>query len=460
MLSITQWDRNNNYRELQSAPGVFHEALKYVLRGETRFHVRNGGGADYDLVYTPNDAWAKADAMFPDSAFFKSELIFPPYFFYDEEDLGRINLDILDGFDEVFFEEANEYTLAIARLALRHTRLAVTFADEHARVCAWLAGSAKIRKAPEAANALYVQKAYYPVYDTRDRFSSLGLFHSMFLLQWLTDLPREKIRYLELTIRKTEGIGSILSTYSKVSQAFEKLGIAVYLSPGCTRYSDDMLARYFALGGTPKNATPSNTAFAKCFNASVLNYFVQRNPVMMDLGVLQPAFLDQMREYADQVLGEKKALGVLLRGTDYVIANFAGSYRPADIDDCVRAIRERMERYGYDRIFLATEDQSYLERMLMEFPRRVIAVSQERHSVSDFKTVKYISDLEKSERSGRDYEAMVEDTTVNYLYAMYMLSRCESLLANCMCSGVNFATSFNGGKYVRNEIVNEGRDRE
>lgn len=453
MLSITQWDQNNNYRELQSEPGVFHEALKHVLRGETRFHVRNGGGADYDLVYVPNDARAKADPTFPDSAFFKSELIFPPYYFYDEEDLDRINLDILDGFDEVFFEEANEYTLVIARLALRHTRLAVTFADEHARVCAWLAGSVQIRKAPEAANALYVQKDYYPVYVTRDRFCSLGLFHSMFLLQWLTDLPRGRIRYLELTIRKTEGIGSILSTYSKVSQAFEKLGIAVYLSPGCTRYGDRMLSRYFSLEMAPKDATPSNTACAKCFNAFVLNHFIQRNPAVLDLGVLQPAFVDQMREYADQVLGGKKALGVLLRGTDYVIANFANSYRPVDIDDCVRVIRERMERYGYDCIFLATEDQSFLERMLMEFPRRVIAVSQERHSVSDFKNAKYISDLEKSEHSGQDYEAMVEDTTVNYLYAMYMLSRCESLLANCMCNGVNFATSFNGGKYVRCEIV-------
>ena len=453
MLFISHRDQNNNYRELQSEPGVFHKALKYVLRGETRFHVRNDGGADYDLVYTPNDALAKADPTFPDSEFFQSELIFPPYYFYDEEDLGRINLDILDGFDEVFFEEANEYTLAIARLALRHTHLAVTFADECAHVCAWMTGSVRIRKEPETANALYIQKHYDPVYVTRDRLCSLGLFHSMFLLQWLTDLPRERIRYLELTIRKTEGIGSILSTYSKVSQAFKKLGISVYLTPGCTRYSDCMLSRYFMLGMAPTDATPSNTAYAKCFNAFVLNHFIQRNQAVLDLSVLQPAFVNQMREYADQVLGEKKALGVLLRGTDYVIANFAGNYRPAGIGDCVRVIRERMERYGYDCIFLATEDASFLERMLVEFPRRIIAVSQERHTVSDFKKVKYISDLEKSKHSGQDYEAMVEDTTVNYLFAMYMLSRCESLLANCMCSGVNFATSFNGGRYVRNEII-------
>ena len=65
---------------------------------------------------------------------------------------------------------------------------------------------------------------------------------------------------------------------------------------------------------------------------------------------------------------------------------------------------------------------------------------------------KYISDLEKSEKTGESYRASVDDTTVNYLYAMYMLSKCDSLVSNCMCSGVNLATSFNEGRYTRVDI--------
>ena len=104
-------------------------------------------------------------------------------------------------------------------------------------------------------------------------------------------------------------------------------------------------------------------------------------------------------------------------------------------------------------IFLATEDSSLLEKMLSAFPGKVITVSQERHRVSDFKNSIYISDLEKEEHSGEEYLASVEDTTVNYFYAMYMLSRCESLVANCICSGLQMATSLNQGKFVRTDIV-------
>ena len=91
--------------------------------------------------------------------------------------------------------------------------------------------------------------------------------------------------------------------------------------------------------------------------------------------------------------------------------------------------------------------------MQKAFPGKIIAISQDRFRVSDFKNVKYISDLEKLRNSGNAYSESLEDTTVNYYYAMYMLSRCESLIANCMCNGVNIANSFNGGKYARTEII-------
>lgn len=34
---------------------VFHNALRAVLKGESRFHVRNDVGQDYDLVYFHNN---------------------------------------------------------------------------------------------------------------------------------------------------------------------------------------------------------------------------------------------------------------------------------------------------------------------------------------------------------------------------------------------------------------------
>ena len=73
------------------------------------------------------------------------------------------------------------------------------------------------------------------------------------------------------------------------------------------------------------------------------------------------------------------------------MANFAGSYHPASLDDCFAIIDDRVKKYNYDKIFLATEDTNFLEKMINKFPNMVIAVSQERHKVEEFTNEKYIS---------------------------------------------------------------------
>ena len=327
--------------------------------------------------------------------------------------MQKINLFLLDGFDEIFFEEVNEYTVVIAALAVRRG-LQVTFQDRQIELFPWAGGKIICSEDPITENVLYVQSAFYPIYTPRDRFCTTDLFHSLFMLQWMTDLPREKIRYLSLAIRKTEGIGSILAVFSQAGRIWQPLGIRVYIEPGSTRFSDKLLSKYFAIGTVPEDASEENTAYVKCFNCFVLNHLTNRYPAQIRLDMLQPSFVTEMKIYADQLISGRKVLGVLLRGTDYVVANFAGNYRPAPIEDCIQIIKDRIRRYGYERIFLATEDAVFLEKMTAAFPHKVITVSQERHTVSEVREVKYLSELEKKENTGRAYEASVEDTTINY----------------------------------------------
>lgn len=454
MLTVTDYDYNINYRKLNNDKNVFHDALKYVLKGEKRFHVE-GEGYDYDLVYEDNDVRAKKDPAFPNSDFFLSEMLYPPYYFYDENDLSKINMYLLEGFDEIFFEEANEYTAVIAGLALRNTKMQVTCRSANMRLFPWLSEKVKCSKKPQTDNCLYVQHEHYPYFEDPKRYSTFDLFHSLFIMQWLTYEPIENIKYLSIMIRKTEGIGSILSTYSSVSKALDRYNIKPFIEPNSTRFSNELLTKYFNIGEVPEDSNENNTIYVKSFNAFLLNHFMDLCRSDVKLNMLKDTFVQQMKEYADQIIGDKKVLGVLLRGTDIIIANYKGSYNPASIDDCIRIINERMEKYGYDKIFVATEDSNFLEIMLNAFPGKVLAVAQERHRISDFKGLKYISDLEKKTYTGPAYYASVEDTTVNYLYAVYILSRCESFISNCVCSGSKLVTSFNEGRFVRNEIVSE-----
>ena len=455
MLRISEYDYNNNYREFQNDENLFHNALKYVLIGEKRFHVHNQDADDFDLVYIENDAKAKSDSTFPDSDFFRSELIYPPYLFYDENDLEKVSMFMFDGYDEVYFEDVNEYSIVITRLLLKHTNLKVNFKDSRIWLFTDLRDKVDLKYKPDHEKTIYVHKSYYGIYDQNDQFETIGLFHCLFSLQWISDLPLNKLKYLEFSIRKTEGIGSLLSCIKRVSLAYGKKGIKVFAKAGSTRYSDEMMNRYFTIETKPEDSDETNTAYVNCFNALILNNFVQRYEAKLDLSMLKPSFIKEMDEYAEYLFKDEKVLGVLLRGTDIAIAGFVGAYKPVTIEESIEDIQKKLDQYGYTRIFVATEDSSLLEAMLNAFPGKVFAVSQERHRIDDFKKVRYISDLEKAEKTGESYLASVEDTTVNYLYAMYMLSRCESLVSNCMCSGVNIATSFNEGRYTRVDIQSQ-----
>lgn len=121
----------------------------------------------------------------------------------------------------------------------------------------------------------------------------------------------------------------------------------------------------------------------------------------------------------------------------------------ATVPQMLPTIHQWMDEDQYDSIFLATEDKDILEQMKTAFGKKVIAVAQERHSVSELKKDQILSDLEKNIYSEEEYDKMIEDTTVNYFYALYMLSRCDSFLCSGKCNGWDIVNEFNKGKFLR-----------
>ena len=88
--------------------------------------------------------------------------------------------------------------------------------------------------------------------------------------------------------------------------------------------------------------------------------------------------------------------------------------------------------------------------MVKMFGKKVICVSQERYRVADFREgMTTISELDRARHPGSTYDAYVEDATVNYLYAIYMLSRCAAFMYSCHCGGVSLARQFNEDRYEK-----------
>ena len=462
MLRIEEWDDSENHRMLRHSPDVFHKALRAVLNGETRFHV-TGAPERYDLAYEGNNDFVFAGTDLESKAMFSGELLIPPYYLYDEHDDACLRLDVLGRYDDVVFERANEYTVVLAGLLLRLTDKEVFFLDERA---GWfLPDDARLHLGAEPSGnrsemRVREEKVATNLLADRTTITSIFLFQEVFLLQWLCgDLPLEDVRYAELCVKRTEGIGALLQYGVKCAALFGELGIRTVFRAGSSRYDDEMLRKYFRIETTPADSNESNTIYLVNYMAVVRTFTYVFSRAQISYDALSPAFVAEMQEYAGAVLRGRRMLGVLFRGTDYAIT--FGSmpphmpYAPVPVEDVIPVVRDRLERGRYDGIFLATEDGEALDAMREAFPGKVITVAQERRRVAEFAPAQTISDLERGAYGQEDYADRVADTTVNYFYALYVLSRCDGFLASTLCNGVGIVRALNGGAFESDEVVRE-----
>lgn len=453
MLYLDKPDADN-HRILRHGPDVFHKALEGVMKGEFRFTVTRLDGECYDLVYKENNSYYKE--LNPTDLSFPFPLV-PPYYTYDEDDVEKLDLCVFEGYSAVLFESVNEYTVTLARILLRDTDLMLYFSDP--RILWFLEQSDRlVVSAPEGGSAsegegrLFTCCREFNVSGAAagdiSRISAEFLFHNVFFLQWLTELPLAQMKYAVVNVLKPEGIGAVLDHFQKMRHLFGERGIKTYLRPGCTQYSDDMLRQFFCFEPIPEDVSEENTIFVHNFlplRASIPFY---KSSGGFTEDMLNRKFADDIREYYDAVFGQEKVLGVLIRGTDYVNLKMEGARRQGTPEEMIERIDAWMKADGYDRIFLATEDQDVLDVMRRRYGDKLRAVSQVRHSVREFKKGEFLADLYKrQDADARERE--LYDTTANYFYALVILSKCTSFLASGQSNGWEVVCSLNGGRFLR-----------
>ena len=427
---------------LPHGENIFHAALN---DGGKYFHVE---GQNYDIAYTKNNDLVPENYRHAK----KGIEIYPAYLNYDENAVATLDLSILKDNRAIFFHVLNEYSVVIARLALKHTDAEIYFINPLAQN--FFAENPRlhiVENFPESNEneTLQIVDGFVSGYfeGNFQKLSALPAFHSIFFKQSLTNLNLADIKYLELSIAKNVGVGGILSYYTQAKEIVQREGWKIYLKENCTRYPQEMLQKYFKLDSKPQDSTPENTIYLPDVTNLNLTYHASKFKFEIDENILTDDFRAEMNDYAAAVLGNKKVLGVLIRGTDYIVSKMGGVRQQATVEDMLPTIRQWIQEDGYDLIFLATEDQDILEKMKKEFGAMIRVVSQVRHSVRDFENMKLLSELETKEQV--DNAGLVEDNTVNYFYALYLLSKCESFMVSGQCHGWNVVNSFNHGKFKR-----------
>ncbi len=128
-------------------------------------------------------------------------------------------------------------------------------------------------------------------------------------------------------------------------------------------------------------------------------------------------------KYIQLDMKDKKILGVLCRGTDFTASKPKGHAICPTAEETIQTIHEKENEWGnFDKIFLATEDEEIFQRIKEEFGERLIYCQNER--ISNAKG-KWLNQLFEEESYWRTKEIIAKQ----YLGAIYLLARCDALIA-------------------------------
>lgn len=136
----------------------------------------------------------------------------------------------------------------------------------------------------------------------------------------------------------------------------------------------------------------------------------------------------------DNVLkGEEKVLGVIARGTDYLLP--VNGMRHVDIDYFLGIVEHIKNEQGYSKIFLATEDSSFLEKFISKF-ENVLYIKDWRTTIEN-ERYQFVSD--KWINEGVD----IYEKNKNYIIAVNVLRQLDSIVSNAECNAAEFAIKYN-----------------
>lgn len=155
-------------------------------------------------------------------------------------------------------------------------------------------------------------------------------------------------------------------------------------------------------------------------------------------------------EYTNLLKNKGKILGVITRGTDFTTLKPAGHPIQPDINDVIEFCKDKIKKYKFNYIYLASEEKTVEELFRKNFPEMVIIN----------KRVYYDEILKENKgqyawqiHTNRENE--IYNRGIEYLSSIYLLSKCDALIGG-NCGGSISALLMNGGKYEFTEIFNLG----
>ncbi len=155
------------------------------------------------------------------------------------------------------------------------------------------------------------------------------------------------------------------------------------------------------------------------------------------------------KTYNDITKGETNIIGVLCRGTDYIILKPKGHPIQPSQEMVVEDVRNTMKKYNCRYVFLATEDEDIFQYFKQQFGQQLLFLEQERTSKNNMSGDKYLAQERELDKKRNPY-----DDAIKYLSAIYILSRCKCFIGGCTGGTKGVLLMTKGFEY--NKIYNLG----
>ncbi len=154
---------------------------------------------------------------------------------------------------------------------------------------------------------------------------------------------------------------------------------------------------------------------------------------------------DKTQRYVDNeynsLLKDKRVLGVLCRGTDYVQKQPFGHPIQPTVEDVIALSKEKIKELKLEHIYLATEEKRIVEQFKSVFPNRIIVNKR-----TYYDEIFYNNNLTDIYQVQFERENDIYLKGLEYLSSIYLLSKCDTLIAG-NCGGSTSALYLNDGNY-------------
>ncbi|MCL2844560.1 MAG: hypothetical protein FWE23_03790 [Chitinivibrionia bacterium] len=166
--------------------------------------------------------------------------------------------------------------------------------------------------------------------------------------------------------------------------------------------------------------------------------------------------LMKIQNLQNSIIGDKKVLGIMCRGTDFSKQKPANHPIQPNAQDIIEEAEIIMKKYGCSHIFLSTEDNEIYDLFFEKFGDVLLSIPQKRFCQKDIEGQTFLSDLSVPKER--------KEIAFSYLASMFILSKCAcftggitggSLLVKIMSDGFEFEHLHDLGIYPDNVSFGE-----